>query len=210
MRWSIGASMTKGAVRASHRRPAMKVCVLQCPNGTFESSLCPLRLRPRRRAILVVVPVSSRKTSRCGSSRMIGWGGRGPLLARLALCRADHARWPAEFYGIWNVESSVHGRNRSSRETHSQRIVENVNVKMQDVELLRHPTDLVEHDEMVRNRISYVGVKTKCLFTADLKSSRGDRVAAGEESHVVALPDEFLGEIGDDPLSSPVPLGWAA
>ena len=34
---------------------------------------CPLRLRPRRRAILVVVPVSSRKISRCGSSRMIGW-----------------------------------------------------------------------------------------------------------------------------------------
>src|SRR4029077_5141040 len=49
MRRSIGASMTKGAVRASHRRPAMKVCVFQCPNGTFESSLCPLRLRPRRR-----------------------------------------------------------------------------------------------------------------------------------------------------------------
>ena len=73
MRRSIGASMTKGAVRASHRRPAMKVCVFQCPNGTFESSLCPFRLRPRRRAILVVVPVSSRKTSRCGSSRMIGW-----------------------------------------------------------------------------------------------------------------------------------------
>jgi hypothetical protein len=30
-------------VKASHRRPAMKVCVFQCPNGTFESSLCPLR-----------------------------------------------------------------------------------------------------------------------------------------------------------------------
>ena len=111
---------------------------------------------------------------------------------------------------LWNVELSVHGRNRSSCETHSQRIVENVNVKMQDVKLLRHPTDLVEHDEMVRNRISYVGVKTKCLFTADLKSSGGDRVAAGEESHVVALADEFFGEIGDDPLSSSVQLGWAA
>ena len=33
----------------------------------------PLRERPRRRAILVVVPVSSRKMSRCGSSRMRGW-----------------------------------------------------------------------------------------------------------------------------------------
>jgi transposase len=28
MRRLIGASMTKGAVRASHRRPAMKVCVI--------------------------------------------------------------------------------------------------------------------------------------------------------------------------------------
>ena len=26
----------------------MKVCVFQCPNGTFESSLCPLRLRQAR------------------------------------------------------------------------------------------------------------------------------------------------------------------
>ena len=47
-------------------------------------------------------------------------------------------------------------------------------------------------------------VKTKGLFTADLKSTGGDRVATGEESHVVALPDEFLGEVRDDSLSSPV------
>src|SRR5277367_3612577 len=70
---SIGASMTKGAIRASHRRPATKVCVFQCPNGAFERSRWPLGLRPRRRVILVVVPVSSRKITRCGSSRMIGW-----------------------------------------------------------------------------------------------------------------------------------------
>ena len=57
MRRSIGASMTKGAVRASHRRPAMKVWVFQCPNGALERSLWPFRQRPRRRVILVVVPV---------------------------------------------------------------------------------------------------------------------------------------------------------
>ena len=39
----------------------------------FRRSLWPLALRPRRRVILVVVPVSSRKTIQCGSSRMIGW-----------------------------------------------------------------------------------------------------------------------------------------
>jgi hypothetical protein len=41
MRRSIGASMTKGAVRASHRRPAMKVCVFQCPNGTSKAAFAP-------------------------------------------------------------------------------------------------------------------------------------------------------------------------
>ena len=86
-----------GGQGLSQRRPAMKVCVFQCPNGTFESSLWPLRLRPRRRVILVVVPVSSRKTSRCGSSRMIGWRVKVHS-SRAALCRADHARWPAEFF----------------------------------------------------------------------------------------------------------------
>src|SRR6202046_2265308 len=69
----FGASMTQGAIRASDRRPATKVCVFQCPNGAFERSLWPLGLRPRGRVILVVVPVSSRKTTRFGSSRMIGW-----------------------------------------------------------------------------------------------------------------------------------------
>ena len=46
---------------------------LQCPNGALERSLWPFGQRPRRRVILVVVPVSSTNTSRCGSSRMFGW-----------------------------------------------------------------------------------------------------------------------------------------
>jgi hypothetical protein len=57
---------------------------------------------------------------------------------------------------------------------------------------------------MVRNRISHTSVETKSPLAANLKSSGGDRVAAGEESHIVALPDQFLGEIGDDALSSAV------
>ena len=104
----------------------------------------------------------------------------------------------------------MQGCNRSGREADSQWIMERVNVKVQDVELRGHPADLVEHDEMVRDRTSYGGIKTKGLFTAGLKSSGCDRVAAGEESDVVTLPDQFLGEIGDHALSSPIQLGWAA
>ena len=48
MRRSMGASITNGAVRASQRRPAMKVWVFQCPNGALERSLRPLGQRPRK------------------------------------------------------------------------------------------------------------------------------------------------------------------
>ena len=88
--------------------------------------------------------------------------------------------------------------------------MQNVNVKVQDVKLLGHPADFVEHDEMIRNRVGNVGIQTKGAPTAGFKSSGGDRVAAGEESHVVTLPDQFLGQIGHDPFSSPVQLGRAA
>ena len=104
----------------------------------------------------------------------------------------------------------MHGRNRSGRGVDSQRIVQNVHVKVQDVKLLGHPADFVEHDEMIRNGVCNVGIKTKGALTAAFKSSGGDLVAAGEESHVVTLPDQFLGEIRYDPFSSPIQLGRAA
>ena len=73
-----------------------------------------------------------------------------------------------------------------------------------------HAAHLVEHDEMIRDGISHGRVETESPFAADLKSSGGDRVAAGEERHIVALPDQFLGKIRDDSLGSPVQLRWAA
>src|SRR3984885_11438850 len=64
--------MTKGAVRAPQRNPATKVWVFQWPKGALDRRRLPFRQRPRRRVIFVVVPVSSRKTSLCGSSRIPG------------------------------------------------------------------------------------------------------------------------------------------
>jgi len=57
--------------------PAMKVIVFQWPCGTAATRRWPRRHLPRRRAILVLAPVSSMKTSRVGSS---------------AGCRARHTR----------------------------------------------------------------------------------------------------------------------
>ena len=51
----------------------MKVWLSQWPNGAAPGSRSPFRARPRSRVSLVVVDVSSMKTSRCGMARMIGW-----------------------------------------------------------------------------------------------------------------------------------------
>src|SRR6266850_2693222 len=63
----IGRSMTKGAVISSCRSAATKVTVFQCPHGIRPMTRRPRLARPRRRAILVQVPVSSMKTKRAGS-----------------------------------------------------------------------------------------------------------------------------------------------
>jgi len=56
--------------------------VPQWPNGALALSLAPLRARPLSLVILVVVAVSSMKTSRCGSSRIRGWRPRRHVLLR--------------------------------------------------------------------------------------------------------------------------------
>src|ERR1044071_2106796 len=63
----IARSMTNGAVIASARRAARKVTIFQCPQGTRPMTRRPRLARPRSRAMLVAVPVSSMKTSRFGS-----------------------------------------------------------------------------------------------------------------------------------------------
>src|SRR5512139_3811750 len=64
----IGRSMTKGATMPSCRSAATKVTVFQCPQGTRPMTLRPRLARPRSRAMLVQVPVSSMKTKRAGSN----------------------------------------------------------------------------------------------------------------------------------------------
>ena len=61
-----------GAVRAPQRSPATKVWVFQWPKGALERRRSPLSQRPRARVILVLVPVSSMKTSLCGSVPILG------------------------------------------------------------------------------------------------------------------------------------------
>jgi len=69
----IGPSSTQGATSRSARRPAMKVWVPAWRKGAWSTTRSPRRARPRARVMLVLVPHSSTKTSRCGASRIRGW-----------------------------------------------------------------------------------------------------------------------------------------
>ena len=53
----------------SLRNAARKVAVFQWPCGTLSTSRSPFGAQPRRRVMLVLVQVSSMKTSRLGSMR---------------------------------------------------------------------------------------------------------------------------------------------
>src|SRR5260370_2210863 len=94
----MARSMTKGAVIASWRNPARKVIVFQCPPCTRPTTRLPRLARPRKRAMLVEVPVSSRKTSRAGSrpgcsafqaARASATSGRSCSLACTIFFKAD-------------------------------------------------------------------------------------------------------------------------
>ena len=85
----IARSMTKGAAMRSCRRPATKVVVFQWPCGTALTSRLPRSARPRRLAMLVVVPVSSMKTSRAGSRP--GWPSFQAVRAAATSARACSA-----------------------------------------------------------------------------------------------------------------------
>src|SRR5579862_975119 len=67
----MAQSMAKGAMTPSVRRARIAVIVFQCPKGTRQTNRLPHLERPQSRAILVEVPVSSRKMSFPGSRR--GW-----------------------------------------------------------------------------------------------------------------------------------------
>jgi hypothetical protein len=72
-RGSARAFLDIGLEDAPVHWPLTRKGAVSLSTGAFERRRRPLKQRPRRRVISVVVPVSSRKMNRCGSSRSRGW-----------------------------------------------------------------------------------------------------------------------------------------
>jgi hypothetical protein len=90
------------------------------------------------------------------------------------------------------------------------RKMELVDVEMEQVELVRPLAHLVEHQQIIGDHIAHRGGEPKRRTRAGCEFRRGQRVAAGKQSHIMALPDEFFGQIRNDPLGASIIGRWHA
>ena len=82
--------------------------------------------------------------------------------------------------------------------------MEEINVKMKNVELLRALAHLIDHQHKVRNAVAHGSIEAQRTITTGSQLGGGDRVPASKERHIVTKPHEFFGQIGDDPLSASI------
>ena len=88
----MGPSITIGAVILLRRKAPTKVSVFHAPSGTEPITRTPLGARPRSRTRLVLTAVSSRNTSRDGSSAPCSRIQRRRALATSGRCRSVACR----------------------------------------------------------------------------------------------------------------------
>ena len=89
-------------------------------------------------------------------------------------------------------------------EVTDQRIVQVIDMEMQHVELVGPPPNIVEHDDMVREWVPDRRIEPQRHVRAPHQLRSGTRISAGKQRHIVSFADEFLGQIGYDPLRAAV------
>src|SRR5580704_13088907 len=85
-----------------------------------------------------------------------------------------------------------------------KREVEEIDVKMKDIKLLRALAHLIDHEREMRNDIAHGRIEAQRARTTGSQLSAGDRIRARKERHIVAKPDKFLGQVGNDPLCAAI------
>jgi hypothetical protein len=93
---------------------------------------------------------------------------------------------------------------RPSCQRAEKRKVEEIDVKMKNVELLGALAHLINHQHEVRNDVAHGRIEAQRTRTTGSQLSAGDRVRACKERDIVAKPDEFFSQVGNDPLSAAI------
>ena len=77
-------------------------------------------------------------------------------------------------------------------------------MEVKHVELGGARTHLVQHQHVIGNDIGDCGIEPQRLRTARHEIGGRDGITTCEQRYVMALGDEFLGEIGDDAFRSSI------
>ena len=102
------------------------------------------------------------------------------------------------------VLPGVQGRQRHVRRPGEYGKMDEVGVKVHDVEAMRGALDLLEHGHMIGKVVASGWVEPQRLFGARYQLGGRIRIAACEERDLMTLPDQFLGEVGDHALGAAI------
>src|SRR5712671_1930808 len=91
-----------------------------------------------------------------------------------------------------------------------QREMKIVRVEMDDIEIIGAACHAMQHHQMLGERIPALGIQPKRPLAARPQRRFGLRISAGEQGHLVSLPNELLREIRHHPLGSAIKLRWTA
>src|ERR1700683_345910 len=90
------------------------------------------------------------------------------------------------------------------RQRAEKRKMEQIDVKMENVELIRTLPDLINHQHEVRNDVAHCRIKAERTGTTGSQFSASDGIPARKERHIVPKPDKFFGQVGNNPLSAAI------
>ena len=108
---------------------------------------------------------------------------------------------------VGDVEPAVERGQTRQPQPPADRKMEIVDVEVNDVEAVRRREHLLHHQDVVRELVDATLVQPQRTPAGRNQAGAGHRVAAREQGDVVALPDQFPGQVGDDPLGAPVEPG---
>src|SRR5437763_16184779 len=77
-------------------------------------------------------------------------------------------------------------------------------MKVENVELVRLPPHPIEHPQMIDERVLDLAVEPQSFLAGGLQASRGPRIPAREQCHLVSAPDQLVRQIGDDPFGAAI------
>jgi len=99
---------------------------------------------------------------------------------------------------VWNTLSDRLGK------------VQIIYMKMDEVKRRCLPKYLIEQHHAMRQLIHTLIIQAQRARTGGYQARLGDRISTGKQSHLMSLADEFLRQIGNNPFSATVTLGWHA